>query len=902
MAKANNIIEIVKNTQESSQTLLQKIKGSQSKISDNLAFIRQNEAELLKAEEEKRRLIQVAAAQQAEKQQPVVEEVQGQAEQETSSAPVKPDLPQQEQSAAQTPVQAAPEQVAQETERQPVQSEQRPQGDRGFQGQRSQDNRGFQGQRPQGDRGFQGQRPQGDRGFQGQRPQGDRGFQGQRPQGDRGFQGQRPQGDRGFQGQRPQGDRGFQGQRPQGDRGFQGQRPQGDRLGTRRPAGIKSAGPAPIAGAPPVKEKVSNYDPNRGNYNRNHDGDKKARPRRSPMKENVRLDDDGRRYRRPKSRKAVPEPTRTVIEPIKIVKATITGETVMIKDLAEKIGKPASEIIKKLLILGVIATINQDIDYDTAVLVASEFGVELEQKLEKTFEDALIEEDKQDAPEELVERPPVVTIMGHVDHGKTSILDAIRHTKVTGDEAGGITQQIGAYMITLNDKKITFLDTPGHEAFTTMRARGAQATDVAILVVAADDGVMPQTVEAINHAKAANVPIIVAINKIDKEGANPERVKQNLTEHGLLSEEWGGDTIMVPVSATTGQGIDQLLEMVLLVAEVLELKANPNRQAKGTIIETKLDKGRGPVATVLVQNGTLNVGDTVVAGTTFGRVRAMMNERGERLQSAGPSYPVEVLGLSSLPAPSDLLYAVSEDRLSRQVAQERKNKQRAEQSKLASMISLDDLFTRISQGEVKDLNLVIKCDVQGSIEALRTALLKLSNDEVRVNVIHAGVGAITESDVMLASTANAIIIGFNVRPDAKTRAFAEAEKIDVRLYRVIYNAIEDIDKALKGMLAPVFREVVVGHVEVRNIFKASDIGTIAGCYVTNGKVTRGAQMRIVRDGIVVHEGKIASLKRFKNDAREVAAGYECGISIENYNDIKEGDVFEIFMNEEVKPN
>lgn len=656
--------------------------------------------------------------------------------------------------------------------------------------------------------------------------------------------------------------------------------------------------------SPPMeKEKVSNYDPNRSNYVRNHDSEKKTKSKRT-IKEAIitrDFDDDQPRgsRRKPRNKKAVSKAPTKPQEPIKIEKAVITGETVMIKELAEKIGKPATEIIKKLLILGTMATINQDIDFDTAALVSSEFGVELEQKLEKTYEEVLIEEYKEDAPEDLLDRPPVVTVMGHVDHGKTSLLDAIRKSKVTEREAGGITQHIGAYTIEISGKKITFLDTPGHEAFTAMRARGAQVTDIAILVVAADDGVMPQTIEAINHAKAANVSIIVAINKIDKETANPERVKQELTEYGLVAEEWGGDTIFVPVSAITQEGIDQLLEMVLLVSEIQELKANPNRLAKGTIIEAQLDKGRGPVATVLVQNGTLKVGDTIIAGVSYGHVRAMIDDKGKRVDSAGPSQPVEVLGFSEVPEAGDILYAVENEKLSRHVSEERKDKIKAMQMKAMAKVSLDDLFNQIAEGQMKELNIIVKADVQGSVEAVKQSIEKLSNEEVRVKAIHGGVGGITESDVMLASASNAIIIGFNVRPDSMARTAAEREKVDVRLYRVIYNAIEDIEKAMKGLLDPEFKEVVLGHAEVRTTFKVSGVGTIAGSYVTDGKISRNANARLVRNGIVVYEGKVSSLKRFKDDAREVASGYECGIGLENYNDIKDGDVIEAYIEQEV---
>ena len=490
--------------------------------------------------------------------------------------------------------------------------------------------------------------------------------------------------------------------------------------------------------------------------------------------------------------------------------------------------------------------------------------------------------------------------MGHVDHGKTSLLDAIRQTKVQQGEAGGITQHIGAYTVEANGKPITFLDTPGHAAFTAMRARGAQATDIAVLVVAADDGVMPQTIEAINHAKSAGVPVIVAINKIDKPAANPDRVKQELTEYGLVSEEWGGDTIMVPVSAITGDGLDTLLEMILLVADVAELRANPNRMAKGIIIEARLDRGRGPVATVLVQNGTLHVQDTIVAGMTYGRVRAMYDDNGKAVKQAGPSMPVEVIGFSDVPAAGDIIYAVEQDKLSKQVVEERKDRLKAEKLKSMSRVSLDDLFSKIAEGQMKELNIIVKADVQGSVEALKQSLEKLSNDEVRVRVIHGAAGAISESDILLASTSNAIVIGFNVRPDAAVMAAAEREKVDVRLYRIIYNAIEDVEKAMKGLLAPEFKEEVLGHATVRQTFKVSSVGTVAGSYVTDGKIVRNAEVRLVRNGVVVYEGKLSSLKRFKDDAKEVAAGYECGITLENYNDIKEEDVIEAFQMVEVQ--
>lgn len=590
----------------------------------------------------------------------------------------------------------------------------------------------------------------------------------------------------------------------------------------------------------------------------------------------------------------------TVQKPPERKKAITMGEVITVKELSEKIGISVADIIKNLMKLGVLATINQELDYETAALVASEFDIELEKKAVKSYEEILIDEDIEDDPKDLVQRPAVVTVMGHVDHGKTSLLDAIRNTNVTEQEAGGITQHIGAYTVEVDGKLITFLDTPGHEAFTTMRARGAQVTDIAILVVAANDGVMPQTIEAINHAKEAKVPIIVAINKIDIPEANPDRVKQELAEQGLIVEEWGGDTIAVEVSALKRQGIDSLLEMVLLVAEMQELKANPKRLAKGTIIEAELDKGRGPVATVLVQNGTLHIGDSIVAGTAYGRVRAMMNYRGQRIKKAGPSIPVQVLGLSDVPEAGDILYAVEDDKLAKQVAEERKEKLKEQQIKASSKMSLDELFSKIQEGEVKELNIIVKADVQGSVEAVKQSLEKLSNDEVRVRVIHGAVGAITESDIMLASASNAIVVGFNVRPSGATTELAEKEGVDVRLYRVIYSAIDDIEAAMKGMLEPEYKEVITGRAEVRAIFRVSGVGTVAGCYVIDGKINRNNSARLIRDGIVVFEGSISSLKRFKDDVREVASGYECGLGLQNYNDIKEGDIIETFTLEEIK--
>jgi translation initiation factor IF-2 len=577
----------------------------------------------------------------------------------------------------------------------------------------------------------------------------------------------------------------------------------------------------------------------------------------------------------------------------------VIPETITVKEFSQKIKKPSSEVIKKLLFMGIMASINHEITFEVAEKIAEQYNILLEKEVKREKEEILIN-DFEDKEEDLKPRPPVVTVMGHVDHGKTSLLDAIRHSKVTATEAGGITQHIGAYTVDINGKKIVFLDTPGHEAFTAMRARGAQATDIAILVVAADDGVMPQTVEAINHAKAANVPIIVAINKIDKTGANPDRVKQELTEYGLIAEDWGGDTICVPVSAKTKEGIDNLLEMILLVAEIQDLKANPDRTAKGIIIEAKLDKGRGPVATVLVQKGTLRVGDAIVAGTAYGKVRAMIDDKGKNVKEATPSIPVEVLGLSEVPNGGDILYCVQDEKTARQIAEIMIEKQKQKYFASTAKVSLEDLFNQIQEGNVKDLNIVVKADVQGSVEAIRQSLEKLSNEQVRVKVIHGGVGAITETDVTLASASNALIIGFNVRPDSMARQLAEKEKVDIKTYRIIYEAIDDITAAMKGMLEPEYKEVVTGRLSVRAIFKVSNVGTIAGCHVDEGKINRNNDVRVIRDGVVIYEGKLSSLKRFKDDVREVAAGYECGLTIEKFNDIKEGDVIESYTMEQVE--
>lgn len=650
---------------------------------------------------------------------------------------------------------------------------------------------------------------------------------------------------------------------------------------------------------PVEKERVSNYDPNKKSYTRQQDPERVSKSRRQAARGGYRGYDDDvvRGSRRSKSKKPS---AQQLMAPIKIEKAFMTAEMITVKDLTERIGKPAGEILKKLLMLGVVANINSELDFDTASLVSSEFGVELELKIAQTAEEVLFEQDVEDEEHDLEPRPPVITIMGHVDHGKTSLLDYIRKTHVTTTEAGGITQHIGAYSVKVDKDRITFLDTPGHEAFTAMRARGAQATDIAVLVVAADDGVMPQTVEAINHAKAANVPIIVAINKMDKQNANPERIKQDLTAHDLVSEEWGGDTIMVPVSALTGEGVDTLLEMILLQAELLQLRANPDRQARGIIIEAKLDRSQGPLATVLLQNGTLNVGDNIIAGVASGRVRALVNDRGERVKSAGPSMPVEISGFNEVPQAGDEMMVVADDKLSRQVAAERREKEKELRAASTSRVTLDNLFANISEGKVETLNLIIKADVQGSVEAVTQALEKLSTDQVKIRVLHSGVGAITQDDVNLASAFNAIIIGFNIRPDVNARSAADVDEIDIRLYRVIYQAIEDIEKAMKGLLEPVYKEVLSGRAEVRNVFKISGSGTIAGCYVIEGKMHRNYQVRLLRDNVVIYEGKLSSLRRFKDDVREVAEGYECGIGIDGFNDIKERDVIECFTMDEVE--
>jgi len=788
--------------------------------------------------------------------------------------------------------------------------------------------------KPQGDRPA---RPQGDRPpYQGDRPA--------RPQGDRPpYQGDRPA--------RPQGDRPpYQGDRParpQGSRPpYQGDRParpQGDRppyQGTRQQGGAGfRPGSKPLDIPKPdisviQKEELGSQ---RSEIRREFIGkDIDKDVRREQRKETPKIpqgkasrkikttsiglsekkgvseilsedfilnefydDAESKKKRLIKPKKGKDMPVKHIPQRAVLTSITIP-ENITVKDLAEALKKTSTEIIKKLIGYGVMATLNQEVDFDTATLIADEYGVKTEKAVIINEEDILFDDSEETDPDKLVPRPPVVVVMGHVDHGKTSLLDAIRSTNVIESEAGGITQHIGAYTVNINGRNITFLDTPGHEAFTAMRARGAQVTDIAVLVVAADDGVMPQTIEAINHAKAANVSIIVAINKIDKPGANPERVKQELTQHGILLEEWGGDVIGVNVSAKKRENIDQLLEMILLTADMLELKADPNRQAKGTVIEAKLDKNRGPLATVLVQRGTLKVGDSLVTGATVGRIRAMMDDKGAMVKSAGPSQPVEILGLSEVPEAGELFYAIEDEKVARHLAEKRKIKQKEQQLQATSKVTLDDLFKQIQEGKVKDLNLIIKADVQGSVEAVKQSLEKLSNDEVRVKVIHGGVGAITESDVTLADVSNAIIIGFNVRPGANVTDAAKNAGVDIRLYSIIYNAIEDIEAAMKGLLEPTFKEVVLGHTEVRQIFKVSGVGTIAGCYVLDGKVLRNSDIRVIRDGIVIHEGKLASLKRFKDDAKEVLQGFECGLAIERFNDIKEKDIIESYTMEEVK--
>jgi len=910
------IIDMNKQLIERSQKTVGRMETLQTSVQNHLAVLKRIEAELIKiaraeAEEQRIQKQKLEAQEQAresleakaaEQKADSAEETVKPVSEQFDAAQHKPEM-KQETNADLQMRDAQPDETGKQENRSqapsPQQNPVRREADMPLQ---SQDQRGA-------DRPRQGQDQRGaDRPRQGQDQRGaDRPRQGQDQRGaDRPRQGQDQRGaDRPRQGQDQRGaDRPRQGQDQRGaDRPRQGQdqRQRGGANVRQNPGGTPRAKSSEAETADifvSVERRGSQPGKKATHVNDNFTKDEKGRKsKKALLKEKFSVDDGDDRYRGKRRIKQKPVVTPM---PVVIEKAVMTAETISVKSLAEKTGKPVADLIKKLLLLGMMCTINSEIDYDSAQLICSEFGIELEYKPAMTAEDVLDEGNTADADADLQARPPIVTVMGHVDHGKTSLLDAIRKTRVTEHEAGGITQHIGAYTIQHNKKSITFLDTPGHEAFTAMRARGAQVTDIAVLVVAADDGVMPQTVEAINHAKAAGVPIIVAINKIDKANANPERVKQELTEQGLVAEEWGGETIMVPVSAHTKEGLDTLLEMILLVADMQELKANPNRLAKGTIIEAKLDKGRGPVATVLVQNGTLRVQDMIVAGVAYGRVRAMVDDMGNRVEEAYPSQPVEVVGFSEVPVAGDVMYAVEQDKLTRQVAEERKDKQKADMLKNLSKVSFEDLFSQVEQGKVKDLNIVIKADVQGSVEAVRQAFEKLSNDEVRVKVIHAGVGAIKAMDVMLASASNAIIIGFNVRPDSMARAEADKERVEIRLYRVIYKAIEDLQLAIKGMLAPEFKEVILGHAEVRTTFTVSSIGTIAGSYVTDGKILKNASVRLLRDNVVVHEGVLASLKRFKDDAKEVSSGYECGITIKNYNDIKEGDVIEAFEMQEIK--
>jgi translation initiation factor IF-2 len=799
----------------------------------------------------------------------------------------------------------------------------RPQGS-GYQGNRPQSDRpqtnrpqgsGSQGTRPQGS-STQGTRPQGSS-TQGSRPQGS-GYQGNRPQGSgtqgSSSQGTRPQGS-GYQGNRPQGSgTGTQGNRPQGS-GYQGNRPQGDRpqsTGPKAPVG-QSRGVASTTTPSRDKQKPVTA-PTSGEGRKQEQGDqaktKNFGPNRAPGSSfnpragggNHRPGTGNRAGGRNKGKQnrqpvAPPVPRKEKELPEKIT----FYESLTVAELAKKLGREPSEIIKKLFLLGVMSTINQELDKDAIELICTDYGVEVEEEIRVDISD--LEgyfEGEEEKPGVQLERPPVVTIMGHVDHGKTTLLDSIRKTKVTAGEAGGITQHIGAYQVVENGKKITFLDTPGHAAFTTMRARGAKVTDITILVVAADDGVMPQTIEAINHAKAADVPIIVAVNKMDKPSANPERVMQELTEHGLVSEEWGGETIFAPISALRGDGIDNLLEMILLVSEVAELKADTRRRAIGTVIEAQLDKGRGSVATLLVQDGTLKVGDPIVVGHTYGRVRAMVNDLGRRVKEAGPSMPVEITGLNDVPQAGDRFVVFEDEKTARQVGESRASTALQAQRSEKTRVTLDNLFDQMKQGEMKELNLIVKADVQGAVEAMAASLMKLEVEGVNVRIIHTGAGAITESDISLAAASNAIVIGFNVRPDTNAKRAAEAEGVDIRLHRIIYKVIEEIEAAMTGLLDPEFQEKIIGQAEVRETFKVTKIGTIAGSYVTEGKIARDSGVRVIRDSIVVFEGVLDSLKRFKDDAKEVAKGYECGITVKNYHDVKEGDIIESFVMEEIK--
>ena len=833
--------------------MVEKVEGFFRSIKENAAAKRQQE---LQAQQQR----QAAKAQEAARQQAAQNAGRPAA---VNAAP--PHTGAARQQSGQGGSAARPQQAAQAGRpQQSGQSGSRPQGGQGERrGDRAQSGQGGQGDR-------RGDRPQ-QSGQSGSRPQG--GGQGER-------RGDRPQSGQGGQGGRPQG----RGDRPQGAGGGRG-----GAGGMRGGAGGGFRGAALAPAAPPQsdRKKGGGKDKDKDRRNKNNEHSKKFEEPRGGLKGKLAPGKSGKKGQ--ERREKVDNTPKKII---------VRGE-MTVGELAKLLHKDVSDVIKKLMFLGVLATINQMLDLDAIQLIAGEYGVEVEIKL-PVDEDAFEKIEEQDDPADLKPRPPVVTIMGHVDHGKTTLLDAIRHTNVTSGEAGGITQHIGAYQVEVNGKKITFLDTPGHEAFTTMRARGAQVTDITVLVVAADDGVMPQTVEAINHAKAANVPIIVAVNKIDKPEANPDRIMQELTEYGLVPEAWGGDTIYVNISAKMRINLEELLEMILLVAEVNDYKANPDKRARGTVIEAELDKGKGPVARVLVQHGTLRVGDAFVAGNCFGRVRAMVNDRGRRLKEAGPSTPVEITGLTEVPKAGDPFMVFEDERKARSIAERRAAKARESERNTTARVTLDDLYKQIKEGEIKDLNVIIKADVQGSVEALRNSLLKIDVEGVRVKIIHSGVGAITESDVALASASNAIIIGFNVRPETQAKATAEQEGVDIRLHNIIYNVTDEIEQAMKGMLDPVVREVVIGHAEVRNVFRVSKVGTIAGCMVTSGKVTRTAEARLIRGGIVVHQGKISSLKRFKDDVREVAQGYECGLMIDGVSDIQEGDTIEAFVMETVE--
>ena len=781
------------------------------------------------------------------------------------------------------------------------------------------------------DRKPYGDKQQGDRKPYGDRQQGDRKPYGDRQQGDRKPYGDRQQGDRKPYGDRQQGDRKPYGDRQQGDRKPYGDRRNDTRNDRRDAKPAQQTAPAqPVidlanikTNAPPTKhvkgeavqrgEQVTKHVDTRGSYVNLDKYNEKYETIASTESGNRRQNDaytkkqkisqksqKGKQQFSKKKETEAQKLKRLELEKARKKQLEIqVPDEIVVSELASRLKVTAADVIKKLFSLGVMVTINQSVDYDTACIVAEEFGAKVTKEVVVSIEERLFEE-VEDTEENLQPRSPVVVVMGHVDHGKTSLLDRIRHANVTSGEAGGITQHIGAYRVKAGGRDITFLDTPGHEAFTAMRARGALATDIAILVVAADDGIMPQTVEAINHAKAANLSIIVAINKMDKPTANPDKVKQELTEHGLVCEEWGGDVICVPVSAKTGEGIDELLEMVNLTADVLELKANPDRLAKGVVIEARIDKGRGPIATVLVQSGTLHTGDTIIAGTAVGRVRVMRDDKGKAVKEAGPSVPVEIMGLAEVPSAGDDFAAVEDEKLARELVEKRKFDAKEEQFKLYKKVSLDNLFSQIEEGSMKKLPIIVKADVQGSVEAVSQSLSKLSNEEVKVEVIHGAVGAVTESDVMLAKASGAIIVGFNVRPNPAAADNAKRDGVDIRLYRVIYDAIEEIETAMKGMLAPKYREVDTGRVEVRQVMKLSSVGVVAGSYVLDGKVQRNGEVRVVRDGIIVAVDKIAGLRRFKDDVKEVAAGYECGITLEKFTDIKEGDIFEAFVTEEYR--